>query len=101
MSQEWQRGREGERLRETDGESGVGDLQRRAEEEGSVTTHGMGREGEPSSTSGTAARGGNFFAFRLDSTTRWRILPLALMAVEFALTPVRGWRALEYFLFEE
>ena len=34
MSQEWQRGREGERLRETDGESGVGDLQRRAEEEG-------------------------------------------------------------------
>ena len=40
MSQEWQRGREGERLRETDGESGVGDLQRRAEEEGSVTTHG-------------------------------------------------------------
>ena len=56
MSQEWQRGREGERLRETDGKSGVGDLQRRAEEEGSVTTHGMGREGEPSSTSGTAAR---------------------------------------------
>ena len=68
MSQEWQgREAEGDRRGEWSG-----DLQRKAEEDGSVTTHGLGREGEPGSTSGTAgARAGNFFAFRLDSIA-WR-----------------------------
>ena len=84
-------GREGERLRETDGESGVGDLQRRAEEEGMKLRMGWEeKESQVQPRGRRRVRGGNSFAFRLDSTTRWRILPIALMAVEISPISVRG-----------
>ena len=77
MSQEWQRG---ERRREAEGDrrgEWSGDLQRRAEEEGSVTTHartgweekqsqvqprGRARAAAISSLSGSIALGGDEFS---------------------------------------